>query len=184
MRTKIVAGNWKMNTDYQAGLWLASEVINMANDEIMNNIKIILAPPFTHLHSIGQLIKPSTKIHLAAQNCASEIFGAFTGEIAPIMIKSVGAEYVIIGHSERRHLFNENNATIERKVKLALDTDLKPIFCCGETLHERNTGKHFQTINTQLQEGLFELNEQQFANVTIAYEPVWAIGTGVNATPQ
>jgi triosephosphate isomerase len=182
MRKKIVAGNWKMNTDYPQGLWLASEVVNMVNDEVLSNVTVILAPPFSHLYGVGQLIKESPKVHLAAQNCGSEKSGAFTGEVSASMVKSVGAEYVIIGHSERRHIYGENNAMVERKIKLSLETGLYPIFCCGETLNERNSGKHFQVINSQLEEALFELTENEISRVVIAYEPVWAIGTGVNAT--
>jgi triosephosphate isomerase len=184
MRRKIVAGNWKMNTDYAQGLRLASEVVNMVNDEVMNDVTVILAPPFTHLFGISQLIKDSPKVYLAAQNCSSELSGAFTGEVSVEMIKSIGAQYVIIGHSERRHIFGENNAMVERKIQVVLEAGLIPIFCCGETLNERNSGKHFQVINSQLEEALFELNNNEICNVIIAYEPVWAIGTGVNATPQ
>jgi triosephosphate isomerase len=184
MRKKIVAGNWKMNTDYPQGLWLASEVVNMVNDEVLSDVTVVLAPPFSHLHGVGQLIKEAPKVFLAAQNCCSEITGAFTGEVSAEMIKSVGAQFVIIGHSERRHIYGENNAVIERKVKLALTTGLTPIFCCGETMNERNSGKHFQVINSQLEEALFELNNDEMSKVIIAYEPVWAIGTGVNATPH
>jgi len=184
MRKKIVAGNWKMNTDYFTGMKLASEVSNMINDEITSEVTVILAPPFTHLYSIGQLIKDAPKVHLSAQNCGAELSGAFTGEVSAEMLKSIGAEYVIIGHSERRHLFGEDNAIIEKKVKNALALSLHPIFCCGETLTERNSGRHFQIINSQLEEALFELTENEIKNVVIAYEPVWAIGTGVNATPH
>src|ERR1017187_10154677 len=184
MRRKIVAGNWKMNTDYPQGLRLASEVVNMVNDEVLNDVTVILAPPFTHLFGISQLIKDSPKVYLAAQNCSAEVSGAFTGEVSVDMINSIGAQYVIIGHSERRHIFGENNAMVERKIQVVLEAGLIPIFCCGETLNERNSGKHFQVINSQLEEALFELNNNEICNVIIAYEPVWAIGTGVNATPQ
>ena len=184
MRRKIVAGNWKMNTDYPQGLRLASEVVNMVNDEVLNDVTVILAPPFTHLFGISQLIKDSPKVYLAAQNCSAEVSGAFTGEVSVDMINSIGAQYVIIGHSERRHIFGENNAMVERKIQVVLEAGLIPIFCCGETLNERNSGKHFQVINSQLEEALFELNKNEICNVIIAYEPVWAIGTGVNATPQ
>jgi triosephosphate isomerase len=130
------------------------------------------------------LIKDSPKVYLAAQNCSAEVSGAFTGEVSVDMINSIGAQYVIIGHSERRHIFGENNAMVERKIQVVLEAGLIPIFCCGETLNERNSGKHFQVINSQLEEALFELNKNEICNVIIAYEPVWAIGTGVNATPQ
>jgi triosephosphate isomerase len=184
MRKKIVAGNWKMNTDHFTGMKLASEVVNMVNDEVNGEVTVIVAPPFTHIYSTGQLIKDASKVHLAAQNCASELSGAFTGEVSVEMIKSFVGEYVIIGHSERRHLFGEDNAVVEKKVKLALSHSLSPIFCCGETLNERNSGRHFQVINSQLEEALFELTENDIKRVVIAYEPVWAIGTGVNATPH
>ncbi len=183
MRKKIVAGNWKMNTDFKGGLKLASEVMNMVNDEVMDDIQVVLIPPFTHLFGIGQLIKGNKKVSLGAQNCAAHISGAYTGEVSAEMIRSVGADYVIVGHSERRHLFKEDNSVVEEKVKLALSYSLIPIFCCGESLDERNNGRHFQIINSQLEEALFELEKDELLKVVIAYEPVWAIGTGKTASP-
>ncbi len=184
MRQKIVAGNWKMNTDYDQGLWLVSEVVNMVNDEVLSDVKVIIAPPFTHLFGIKQLIKSAPKVRLAAQNCSSEASGAFTGEISCSMLKSIGVEAVIIGHSERRQLFGETNFSIKKKIKQALQAGLSPIVCCGETWDERNGGIHFQIIQTQLEEALFALNRDEIGKVIIAYEPVWAIGTGQTATPD
>jgi triosephosphate isomerase len=123
-------------------------------------------------------------VKLSAQNCASEESGAFTGEVSVNMIKSVGAEYIIIGHSERRAYYHEDNAVLAKKVNLTLSKGLKPIFCIGEVLPERNANKHFEVVKTQLSEGIFHLTPAEFSNVVIAYEPVWAIGTGVTASPE
>jgi len=180
MRRKIVAGNWKMNTTLADGIKLAKEVENLVAKN-PTKTTVIVAPPFTHLSEIGKLL---TKVFLSAQNCSSEAKGAYTGEVSVEMIKSTGAKYAIIGHSERRTYFAEDNMTLYNKVKLALDADLIPIFCCGEILSERNTCIYFDTVRTQLEETVFRLEKAQFSKLIIAYEPVWAIGTGVNATPE
>jgi triosephosphate isomerase len=180
MRKKIVAGNWKMNTALVDGIKLAKDVNSLVEKDPAKAI-VIVAPPFTHLAEISRLL---TKVSLSAQNCSSEPKGAFTGEVSVEMIKSAGAKYVIIGHSERRSYFAEDNPTLLSKVKLALGADLTPIFCCGEILSERNACVHFDTVKTQLEETVFKLDNAQFEKIVIAYEPVWAIGTGVNATPE
>jgi triosephosphate isomerase (TIM) len=182
MRKKIVAGNWKMNLDYNEGLSLFSEMINMINDEITGKQEAVICSPFIHLHSLAQLAKGYTKVSIGAQNAHQAESGAYTGEISAKMIKSVGAEYVILGHSERRQYFGEGNELLAKKTDTALSNGLKPIFCIGETLEEREANKHFEIIKSQLEEGIFHLDEDQFSNLVIAYEPVWAIGTGKTAS--
>jgi len=184
MRKKIVAGNWKMNLDYSEGLSLFSEVINMVKDEITGTQQAVVCSPFIHLHSLAQLAKGYTKVSVGAQNAHQAESGAYTGEISAKMIKSVGAEYVILGHSERRQYFGETNALLAKKTDTALKNELKPIFCIGETLQEREANQHFDIIKSQLVEGVFHLDEAQFSLLVIAYEPVWAIGTGVTASSE
>ncbi|HVW95791.1 MAG TPA: triose-phosphate isomerase [Mucilaginibacter sp.] len=184
MRKKIVAGNWKMNLDYNEGLSLFSEIVNMVKDEATGKQEAIICSPFIHLHSLVQLAKGVKQFSVGAQNAHQADSGAYTGEISAKMIKSVGAAYVILGHSERRQYFGETNELLAKKTDTALKNDLKPIFCIGETLDERNAGKHFDIVKTQLEEGIFHLDEVQFAKLVIAYEPVWAIGTGVTATSE
>lgn len=183
MRKKIVAGNWKMNNDYFEGLKLASEVIGMISDEVNSDVICIMAPPFIHLNSIAQLIKGKKGISLAAQNCSDQDSGAYTGEVSAKMISSTGATYVIIGHSERRNYFAEDAVLLQKKVNIALQNKLIPIFCIGETLSQRESGKHFELVKQQLVESLFSLSTDEFNKVIIAYEPVWAIGTGLTASP-
>jgi triosephosphate isomerase len=180
MRKKIVAGNWKMNTDLKDGMELAKAVEKLEKEKTSDALMII-APPYTHLSRVNDLIDG---VKLAAQNCASEESGAYTGEVAPDMLISVGVEYVILGHSERRSFYNEDDELLNKKTKLALSTGLKPIFCCGEVLEEREGGKHFSVIREQLTVGLAGLTKEDMTKVVIAYEPVWAIGTGVVASPD
>src|ERR1700749_3476128 len=182
MRKKIVAGNWKMNMDYEEGLSLFSEVINMVHDEVTGKQHIVVCSPFIHLHSLVQLSKGNTKVSVGAQNAHQAESGAYTGETSAKMIHSTGAEYVILGHSERRQYFGETNELLAKKTDTALANGLKPIFCIGETLAEREANEHFDIIKTQLVEGVFHLDETQFGKLVIAYEPVWAIGTGVTAS--
>jgi triosephosphate isomerase len=184
MRKKIVAGNWKMNMDYNEGLTLFSEVINMVKDEITGAQHTVVCSPFIHLHSLTQLAKGHTKVSVGAQNAHQAESGAYTGEISAKMIRSIGVEYVILGHSERRQYFGETNALLAKKTDMALKHGLKPIFCIGETLEEREAGKYFNVIKTQLEEGVFHLNAEHFAHLVIAYEPVWAIGTGKTASSE
>jgi len=182
MRKKIVAGNWKMNLDYNEGLTLFSEVINMVKDEVTGHQQAVVCSPFIHLHSLAQLAKGYNKVSIGAQNAHQAESGAYTGEISAKMLHSIGVAYVILGHSERRQYFGETNQLLAKKTDTALKHDLKPIFCIGETLEEREAGRHFDVIKTQLQEGIFHLSHEQFAHLVIAYEPVWAIGTGKTAT--
>lgn len=188
MRKKIVAGNWKMNKNIIEGMKLINCVLELiaSNCEMKSkyNLYVILSPPFILLKDCYEKVKLQSKISVAAQNCHTEEKGAYTGEVSAEMIRSTGAEYVIIGHSERRAYFNEDNQMLAKKVDMALKNSLYPIFCCGEKLEHRNNNQHFDIVKTQLTEGLFNLNEDDFRKVVIAYEPVWAIGTGVNATSE
>ncbi|MEJ5350629.1 MAG: triose-phosphate isomerase [Melioribacteraceae bacterium] len=182
MRKKVVAGNWKMNNDINSSVNLINEIKKGLNQKNLN-VEVIICPPFTSLETANVLIK-DTPIKLGAQNMYFETSGAFTGEISPLMLKSVGCEYVILGHSERRTIFHESNQLINKKIKSAVANGLKPIFCIGETLEEREKGETFNVVETQIREGLTDLTEQELKNLIIAYEPVWAIGTGRNATPE
>lgn len=184
MRKKIVAGNWKMNLDYTEGLTLFSEVINMVKDEVTGDQQAVVCSPYIHLHSLVQLAKGYDKVSVGAQNAHQAEAGAFTGEISAKMIYSVGAGYVIIGHSERRQYFGETNELLAKKTDTVLKNQLTPIFCIGETLQEREAEKHFDIIKSQLVEGVFHLDETAFSKLVIAYEPVWAIGTGVTASAE
>jgi triosephosphate isomerase (TIM) len=183
MRKKIVAGNWKMNMDLAEGLKLAGSIDKYFAENPSGKGEVILCTPYIHLSGVSALLK-NGKISLGAQNCASEPSGAFTGEISAWMIKSTGAQYVIIGHSERRTYYHEDDKLLNKKTLLALNSGLKVIFCIGEVLAERESGSHFVVVKRQLQEGLFTLTEEQMNSIVIAYEPVWAIGTGLNATPE
>ncbi|MGB4776189.1 MAG: triose-phosphate isomerase [Daejeonella sp.] len=184
MRKKIVAGNWKMNLDYTQGISLFSEIMNMINDEVQGNQEVVVCTPYIHLYSLSQLAKSANKIHIGAQNCHYADSGAFTGEVSALMLKSVGAQYVIVGHSERRQYFGEDDSLLAKKLEAVLENSLNPIFCIGETLDQRNGNTYFQTIKNQLEEGVFHLSATDFAKVILAYEPVWAIGTGLTATPE
>ena len=180
MRKKIVAGNWKMNTLLKDGMELAKAVERLEKEKSSETL-VIIAPPYTHLSRVNDLIEG---VKLSAQNCASEESGAYTGEISPDMLVSVGVEYVILGHSERRAYYGEDNELLNKKTKLALSKGLKPIFCCGEVLEERESGKLFDVIREQISVGLAGLTKEDMGQVIIAYEPVWAIGTGVVASPD
>ncbi|HEY8781492.1 MAG TPA: triose-phosphate isomerase [Mucilaginibacter sp.] len=182
MRKKIVAGNWKMNLDYNEGLSLFSEVINMVRDEVTGHQEAVVCSPFIHLHSLVKLARGYGKVSVGAQNAHQAESGAYTGEVSAKMIHSVGASYVILGHSERRQYFGESNELLAKKTDMVLKHDLKPIFCIGETLQQREANQHFDIIKSQLQEGIFHLDESQFSHLVLAYEPVWAIGTGVTAS--
>jgi triosephosphate isomerase len=184
MRKKIVAGNWKMNLDYNEGLGLFSEITNMIKDELTGKQEAVVCSPFIHLHSLVQLAKGYSRISVGAQNAHQAESGAYTGEVSAKMIHSVGAAYVILGHSERRQYFGETNELLAKKTDTALKNGLKPIFCIGETLDEREAGTYFDIIKTQLAEGIFHLDAAEFGKLVIAYEPVWAIGTGKTASAE
>jgi triosephosphate isomerase (TIM) len=184
MRKKIVAGNWKMNLDYQQGISLFSEIVNMAKDEVMGDQAVVVCSPFIHLHSIAQLAKGAAHVAVGAQNIYFEEAGAYTGEVSASQIKSTGADYVILGHSERRAYFNEDDYVLSKKADAALERGLTPIFCVGETKEERESNRYFEVIRAQLEKGVFHLADNAFSQVVLAYEPVWAIGTGLTASPE
>lgn len=182
MRKKIVAGNWKMNLGYADGISLFSEIVNMVRDEQKGEQVAVICAPFIHLNSLAKL--GGTTVKIGAQNCHQNESGAYTGEISASMIQSVGAEYVIIGHSERRQYFAESDALLLEKTTIAIKNNLTPIFCIGETLDERNNGSYFDVIKSQLSNGVFPLSAADFSKVVLAYEPVWAIGTGLTASAE
>jgi triosephosphate isomerase len=180
MRKNIVAGNWKMNKTLQEGIELAKEVNSLVAG-IAPKCQIVLGTPFIHLTEVVKVVD-SAKIGVAAQNCADKVSGAFTGEVSAAMVQSTGAQYVILGHSERRSYYGETNAILKEKTDLALANNLTPIFCIGEVLSEREGGIHFDVVKKQIEEGLFHLSPEAFGKIVLAYEPVWAIGTGKTAT--
>jgi triosephosphate isomerase len=183
MRKKIVAGNWKMNMNLEEGIRFAKSVDQYFREKPSGKAEVILCTPFIHLQGIAEIVK-NGKVALGAQNCASEASGAYTGEVSAFMIKSTGAEYVIIGHSERRTYYHEDDRLLNKKTVLAINSGLKVIFCCGEVKVEREEKKHFIIVKRQMEEGLFNLPADEMKNIVIAYEPVWAIGTGLTATPE
>jgi triosephosphate isomerase len=184
MRNKIVAGNWKMNKTLEEAQALTSELIGMVNDEVKGNVKVVLCTPFPYLHPVNQQLGSNKRISVGAQNCSEHDSGAYTGETSVSMLKSMNVPYVIIGHSERRQYFGENAKLLATKVDKALAAGLTPIFCCGEPLEIREKGTHEQLVKQQVEESLFHLSAEVLKKVVIAYEPVWAIGTGKTATSQ
>ena len=180
MRKKIVAGNWKMNLNLQEGVALAKE-LNAALTAEKPNCGVIICTPFIHLASVADVLNQDV-IGLGAENCADKEKGAFTGEVSAEMVKSTGAQYVILGHSERRQYYNDTPETLKEKVLLALKNDLKVIFCIGETLEEREANKQNEVCKAELEGSVFNLSAEEFKNIIIAYEPIWAIGTGKTAT--
>ena len=182
MRKKIVAGNWKMNKNLQEGVALATELNEVLSTD-KPNCGVVICTPFIHLASVANVINKDI-IGLGAENCADKASGAYTGEVSAEMVKSTGADYVILGHSERRAYYGETAEILKEKVNLALANNLEVIFCIGEVLEEREAGKQNEVVRTQLEGSLFELTAEQFSHVVLAYEPVWAIGTGKTATAE
>ena len=182
MRKKIVAGNWKMNTTVAEGVELAKAVV-AKSAEVPAEVGLIIAPPFTHLYAVNEVVK-GTKVGLSAQNCADHEKGAYTGEVAVNMIAGVGCQYTILGHSERREYYGETDEKLCTKIKLAFEAGLSPIFCIGEKLEEREAGKHFEVVTAQVKNVLYTLTAEEMAKTIVAYEPVWAIGTGKTATAE
>lgn len=181
MRKNIVAGNWKMNND----LVETQELLGHLKMQLVkeSNATIMVAPAFTNLYAAFETLK-DTPIEVAAQNMHQGKSGAFTGEISASMLKSIGVQTVILGHSERRAIFNESHDIIADKVNAALENEMTVIFCFGEELQDRKSDKHFEVVETQLKESLFQISEAAWKNVILAYEPVWAIGTGETASPE
>jgi triosephosphate isomerase len=181
MRKKIIAGNWKMNkTGAEAASFARDLKIKTLN---INKTEIIVCPPFTALAPVYEMLKES-RIKMGAQNVHWEPDGAYTGEVSAEMIEEAGCKYVIIGHSERRQYFGETNQSVNKKIKQTLTTNLSPIFCIGETLQQRQDGQTNEIVKKQLIEGLVDLSSDQMRRIVLAYEPVWAIGTGLTATPE
>jgi len=181
MRKTIIAGNWKMNKTLDESIELANAIKRKLYD--IDTADVVLCPPFTSLAAVSEMIMDSN-IELGAQDCYWFNEGAYTGEISPKMLKSVGCKYVIIGHSERRTFFGETNDTVNKKVHAAIAEGLIPIMCVGERLEERERNKTFDVVNDHIEGGLKGLKKEQVQTMVIAYEPVWAIGTGRNATPE
>ncbi|OEK07443.1 triose-phosphate isomerase [Roseivirga misakiensis] len=184
MRKKIIAGNWKMNKNLEEGLALASEVVNIAKDEAPNDVTIVMCTPAIHLSQVSAMTADSANVFVGAQNMSEHESGAYTGDLAADMITSTGASYVIIGHSERREYHFETNEQLAARVKLALAKGLTPLFCCGESLEVREAGNHVEFVTNQLKESLYDFGAEDLKKVVIAYEPIWAIGTGVTASAE
>ena len=182
MRKKIVAGNWKMNKNLQEGVALAKELNEVLTAD-KPNCDVVICTPFIHLASVAQIINPDI-IGLGAENCADKEKGAFTGEVSAEMVKSTGAQYVILGHSERREYYKETPEILKEKVLLALANGLKVIFCIGESLEERKANKQNEVVKAELEGSVFNLSAEDFSKIIIAYEPIWAIGTGLTATAE
>ena len=181
MRKKIVAGNWKCNTNLQEGIELAKAVDALVASDGADDVVVVLGTPFTHLTKVVESVN-TERIGVSAQNCAAEAKGAFTGEVSAEMVKSTGAGYVILGHSERREYYGETSGTLNKKLALALENSLTPIYCCGEPLEIREAETQNDFVKKQLEETIFNLSPENFKKLIIAYEPIWAIGTGKTAT--
>lgn len=184
MRTKIVAGNWKMNKSFEDADTLIFEIVDMLEEQGKpNDVDVIICPPFIFLELAGDITEDSP-VFVGAQNVSQYESGAYTGEISASMLRSMHIDFTIIGHSERRKYFGETDEELLAKALSALKHDIAPIFCCGELLEEREAGNHFEVVKSQLENTIFKLEPEDFARVIIAYEPVWAIGTGVTATSE
>ena len=181
MRRRYIAGNWKMNLERASALRLAHAIREAFGRR--EDVDVAVFPPFVYLAEVAQALEGSP-IQVGAQNCCDEPSGAFTGEVSPAMVVDVGADIVLLGHSERRHVYGESDELVQRKVALALATGLEVILCVGETLEQRDAKRTEEVIGAQLRNGLAGVEPRAIARVTIAYEPVWAIGTGRNATPK
>lgn len=180
MRKNIVAGNWKMNTTLPEGIELA-KAVNESLKGLDKKCDVVICVPFTHLASVNAVIDKEN-LGLGAENCADHKSGAYTGEVSAPMVASTGANYVILGHSERRQYYGETSETLKTKVGLALENGLTPIFCIGEVLEQRENGTYNEVVKAQIEEALFDLSAEDFSKIILAYEPVWAIGTGKTAT--
>ena len=181
MRKKVVAGNWKLNTNVQSGVDLAKEVSKLVTNDAPNDVVVILGTPYTHLTKVVETVNIA-RIGVAAQNCAAEESGAFTGEVSAEMVRSTGADYVILGHSERREYYGETSESLNKKLAHALKHKLIPIYCCGEPLEIREAGEQNNYVKQQLEETIFKLAPEDYKRLIIAYEPIWAIGTGRTAS--
>ncbi|QZT36830.1 triose-phosphate isomerase [Halosquirtibacter xylanolyticus] len=183
MRKKIVAGNWKCNTSLQEGVELAQAVNKAVTENGAEDVTVVLGVPFTHITKVVDNVN-ADRINVASQNCAAEAKGAYTGEVSASMVKSTAASHVILGHSERREYYNETSEILNKKVALALENGLTPIYCCGEALDVREANNQNAFVKQQLDETVFSLSAEDFSKIVIAYEPIWAIGTGVTASTE
>ncbi|WMJ76370.1 MULTISPECIES: triose-phosphate isomerase [unclassified Sedimentibacter] len=182
MRKTLIAGNWKMNNDIEQSLMLAENLKSLSG-EFDNNVDVLICPTFTSLYSVKEVLKNSN-IKIGAQNMHFEDKGAYTGEISPLMLKEMGIEYVIIGHSERRQYFNETDETVNKKLKSALEYGIIPILCVGETLEQRDSGIEKETVRNQITKAFNNIEASDAEKITVAYEPIWAIGTGRTASSK
>jgi triosephosphate isomerase len=183
MRRKIAAANWKMNLTYQQAEKLLSEILS-SGTVLKDNQQVIFAVPFPYLIMAKSEVADEKGYHIAAQNCSDKKSGAYTGEVSAEMLNSIGVKYCVVGHSERREYFGETNKMLADKVNLCLQYEITPIFCCGEALSIREQNNQNEFVQTQLEESLFHLSETEIKKIVIAYEPIWAIGTGKTATAQ
>lgn len=183
MRLKIVAGNWKMNLDFEEAEDLISAIADELENIDLGHAEVVICPPFPYLEMALDIAIESV-FSVGAQNISHFDNGAYTGEVSARMLASMDVDYCIVGHSERRKYFNETDEIIAKKIDQAIEHEFITIFCCGELLSERQAGKHFDVVREQIEKAVFPLSEKEFYNIVIAYEPVWAIGTGVNATPE
>ena len=184
MSRKIIIGNWKMNKTLEEGQVLASEITRMAAHEVHDDVTLVMCTPAIHLNSVSAITKGIVNLFVGAQNISEHASGAYTGDISADMVYSAGATFVLLGHSERRSHHFETNAQLSQRVKLALSKGITPVFCCGEPLETRESGQHIDFVNTQLTESLFDLSAEAIQKIVIAYEPIWAIGTGVTARSE
>lgn len=183
MAEKIIAGNWKMNPEWEDAEKLVTSLLHQL-DTLTAPVKVVLIPPFPYIVPVMQLCSRDYRVHIGAQNCSEHEQGAYTGEVSAGMLRSIGCTHVLIGHSERRQHFGESHEVLAKKTERAISRSLHPIFCLGETRQEREDGRHFEVVKEQLSSGLFHLDNTHFSRCIIAYEPVWAIGTGLTASAQ
>lgn len=183
MRKKIIAGNWKMNKTFEEANGLINEIAQGIGNQDFKNKEVVLCPPFLYTEMATDFAE-DFNFSVGVQNISQYASGAYTGEISAEMVQSLEAQYAIIGHSERRSIFNETDDILSRKVDLALENELTPIFCCGEHLDVRKGNKHFKVVGQQIEEGILHLDKKEISKIVVAYEPVWAIGTGETASPE
>ena len=183
MRSKIVAGNWKMNMTFDKAEELVDDILDGLEEYDELNCEVIICPPFPYLEMLTDWEFEEQRFNVGAQNCSAYDKGAYTGEVSADMLKSLDVDYCIIGHSERRKYFGETNEILAEKVNRVIENNMTPIYCVGEALEEREAGRHFEVVREQLEKGLFHLDSDAIYDAIIAYEPVWAIGTGKTATP-
>jgi triosephosphate isomerase len=183
MRSKIVAGNWKMNLTFEKADELLYQIGEQIEKGVPQDVELIVCPPSVYLELATDFAQ-EVEFKVGSQNVSQFDKGAYTGEISAEMLSSIDVDYCIVGHSERRKYFNETSKDLSLKVEQLLEYGIQPIFCVGELLEERESGKHFDILKSQLSEGLFNLSDSEFSNIVVAYEPVWAIGTGKTATPE